>query len=42
MGSTPIGDADFMIFFYGYLNLAKNACLDISFHTDVTVSTAFV
>ena len=42
MGSTPRGDADFMIFFHGYLNLAKNACLGISFQSDATMHTAFV
>jgi hypothetical protein len=31
-----------MIFLHGYLNLARNACLGISFQSDVTVPTAFV
>ena len=42
MGSTPRGDADFMIFFHCYLNLTKNACLGISFQSDATMPTAFV
>ena len=42
MGSTPRGDADFMIFFHSYLNLAKDACLGISFQSDATMPTAFV
>lgn len=42
MGSTPRGDADLMIFFRGYLILAKNACVGISFQFDATMPTAFV